>query len=153
MVRDDSFSIVRDADFSIVRGAVFSIVRSAVFSIVQGDAFSIVQGDAFSIVWGDTFVEMLYRLLGLRRWRCSADWSEVLGEAWGWIRLWRSRPEGGGVFEVSWIYDFVELLGWDCVPCQVTRSGDQVITLLSKRYVNNFSQRADNYLKKKMVRG
>ncbi len=81
IVRDDSFSIVRGANFSIVRGAVFSIIRSAVFSIVRGDAFSIVRGDAF--------VEMLHwallrRLLGLRRWKCSVDRLEVLGEAWGW---------------------------------------------------------------------
>ncbi len=78
IVRNDAFSIVQGADFNIVRGAVFSIVRDAVFSIVWGDAFSIVRGDAF--------VEMLHRLLNLR-WRCSTDWSEVLGEAWGWWHL------------------------------------------------------------------
>ncbi len=78
MVRNDAFSIVRGANFSIVQGAVFSIVRGAVFSIVRGDNFSIVRGDAF--------MEMLHRLLGLR-WRCSADRSEVLDEAWGWWRL------------------------------------------------------------------
>ncbi len=82
MVQDDSSSKVQGADFSIVQGAAFSIIQGTVFSIVQGDAFNIVQGDAF--------VEVLHRLSGLQRWRCSADRSEVLGEAWGW---WRFRDE------------------------------------------------------------
>lgn len=30
------------------------------------------------------------------------------------------KSEGSSV--LSWIYDFLELLGWNCVPCQVTRS-------------------------------
>lgn len=34
---------------------------------------------------------------------------------WGW---WR--------FKVSWDYDFLKLLRWICVPCQVTMSGNQV---------------------------
>ncbi len=70
MVRDYLFNIVQGADFSIVQGAIFSIVRAVIFSIVQGD----------------TFVEMLHKLLD-PGWRCNADRSEVLGEAWRWWRL------------------------------------------------------------------
>ncbi len=124
MVRDDSFSIVWGADFSIVRGAAFSISRGAVFSIVRGDAFSIVRSDAFNIVWGDAFVEMLHRLLGLWRWRCSADWSEVLGEAWGW---WRFRDElKSWLRGIAWMRLCAvsgDQVRW---PGQVTRSLHQV---------------------------
>ncbi len=118
MVQDDSFSIVRGTDFSIIRGAVFSMVRDAVFSIIRGDAFSIVRGDAF--------VEMLYRLLG-PRWRCNADRSDILGEAWGWWRLYgKLEVLRRGLRVVAF---WVELNSWLCTIARMRLcavSGDWV---------------------------
>lgn len=69
-------------------------------------------------------------------WRRSAD-KVTLGVGLvpnvGLISSVSHSSEGGSV--LSWIQDFVKLLGWGYMLCQVTRSGGHVITLCFKNYM------------------